>query len=147
MASGADQKKLHDLMESMMEEDSERFQILPISPFGLMQISRQRHSQSLDRDMRRPCPYCGGCGTVESAQSTAVRVIAKLSAELKSLPPPSATDGKRAMRVLLHDDVLQALKKSAAEQLAQLESDWAVSIAVVASETAHREKFSMTVTP
>ncbi|MDR1436375.1 MAG: Rne/Rng family ribonuclease, partial [Puniceicoccales bacterium] len=31
MASGADQKKLHDLMESMMEEDSERFQILPIS--------------------------------------------------------------------------------------------------------------------
>ena len=114
MANGGDQKRIYDLMQSMMEQDSERFQILPISSFGLMQISRQRHSQSLGRDTRRTCPYCGGRGTVESAHSTAVRLLAKLTAELKK-NQTSYGDGRRALRISVHVDVLQVLKQLAAD--------------------------------
>ncbi|MDR2667721.1 MAG: Rne/Rng family ribonuclease [Puniceicoccales bacterium] len=142
MVNAADQKRLCDLMQKMLEQDSERFQILPISPFGLMQISRQRRSQSVDRDTRRQCPYCGGRGTVESAQSTAVRLLAKLMVELKKAA--AATEKlKRSIRIVVHGDVMEVLRQLAADQLGEIEKDFAVDITIAADETIHRENFSI----
>jgi ribonuclease G len=142
MSSGADQRRLYDTMQRLMERDSECFQIIPISPLGIMQISRQRHCQSLDRDMRRPCPYCGGRGTIESAQSTAIRVLFDLMTELRE-PLEGAKERGRAIRIAVHPDVLQVMKRSAKERLAEIEESFAVHITVAADESIHRENFSI----
>jgi ribonuclease G len=74
MKNLCDLQKLYDLMCSLLKNDAERTQILPISAFGLMQISRQRHSQSTARDMRRTCQYCIGHNFVKSPRTVSIEI-------------------------------------------------------------------------
>jgi ribonuclease G len=146
MVNRSDQRRVFEAVRDAMESDTERFQILPISPLGIMQITRQRHAQSLSRDMRRPCPYCDGHGTLESAQTTAIRVLTALTVELQKLP--AAMDGKRRqLRVLVHPDVLQFLKKFANDHLSEIESIHGIDLIFSANSGIHRENFSIVPDP
>ncbi|MDE7335957.1 MAG: hypothetical protein K2N10_06570, partial [Muribaculaceae bacterium] len=50
-----------------MSTDRARHNILPLSKFGLMQITRQRVRPDLEIETSEQCPSCGGKGTVESS--------------------------------------------------------------------------------
>ncbi|MDR2664024.1 MAG: Rne/Rng family ribonuclease [Puniceicoccales bacterium] len=141
MPSGADQKKLQETVQRLMAEDTERFQVLPISPFGTMQISRQRHGQSLCRHIRRPCPYCDGRGTIESARVTAVRSLAALRRAIRG--STAAGEKPRPVRLAVHPDVLQVLKHSAQRELEKIESAGGLRLTISADEAIHRENFSI----
>ncbi len=61
----ADNKKqLHDAMEQFMINDRARHTILPISKFGLMQITRQRLRPELNISTAENCPTCKGTGKI-----------------------------------------------------------------------------------
>ncbi|MDR2576879.1 MAG: Rne/Rng family ribonuclease [Puniceicoccales bacterium] len=140
MQDKADQRKLFQSMKAMMEKDTERFQILPISPLGIMQISRQRHSQSLFRNMRRPCPYCEGRGALELPQTTAMRVLNALMDVIKKSPKKVSTT-PRQLRAIVHPDVLEFLKNTANDHLSNIEQNHGVSLTFSANNHIHREKF------
>lgn len=59
-------KKLSEAMEKFMKSDRARHSILPISRFGLMQITRQRMKPELDIKTDESCPSCGGSGKISS---------------------------------------------------------------------------------
>lgn len=59
-------KKLADAMEGFMRTDRARHSILPISRFGLMQITRQRMKPEVDIKTDELCPSCGGSGKISS---------------------------------------------------------------------------------
>jgi ribonuclease G len=59
-------KKLHEAMEEYMANDRARHSILPISKFGLMQITRQRMKPEVDIKTDEECPSCHGTGKVGS---------------------------------------------------------------------------------
>ncbi|MDR0340301.1 MAG: Rne/Rng family ribonuclease [Puniceicoccales bacterium] len=142
MASSADQKKLQETVQRLMEVDTERFQILPISPFGTMQISRQRHSQSLCRDTRRSCPYCDGRGTVESASATAVRALTALQRAFQR-SAPAAVEERQPVRLVVHPDVLRVLRRDGRDELEKVEKAYGTPLTVSANEAIHRENFSI----
>jgi ribonuclease G len=57
-------KKLLDAMEEFMTNDRARHTILPISKFGLMQITRQRLRPELNISTAEVCPTCKGTGKI-----------------------------------------------------------------------------------
>jgi ribonuclease G len=59
-------KKLHEAMEGFMADDRARHSILPISKFGLMQITRQRMKPEIDIKTDEECPACHGSGKISS---------------------------------------------------------------------------------
>lgn len=59
-------KKLSDAMESFMATDRARHSILPISKFGLMQITRQRMKPEMNINTQEICPTCNGTGKISS---------------------------------------------------------------------------------
>lgn len=59
-------KKLHESMEEFMSGDRARHSILPISKFGLMQITRQRMKPELEIKTDENCPACHGTGKITS---------------------------------------------------------------------------------
>ncbi len=59
-------KKLHEAMEVFMSGDRARHSILPISKFGLMQITRQRMKPEIDIKTDEDCPACRGTGKIGS---------------------------------------------------------------------------------
>jgi ribonuclease G len=59
-------KKLADRMEELMQGDRAKHAVLPISKFGLMQITRQRMRPEMIINTSEVCPSCSGTGTVTS---------------------------------------------------------------------------------
>jgi len=59
-------KKLQEAMEEMMNADRAKHAVLPISKFGLMQITRQRMRPEVNINTSELCPSCGGTGKVTS---------------------------------------------------------------------------------
>ena len=57
-------QKLYEHMREVMANDRARHNILPLSKFGLMQITRQRVRPALDIDTTEECPSCHGKGKV-----------------------------------------------------------------------------------
>jgi len=59
-------KKLADAMEQLMRTDRAKHAVLPISKFGLMQITRQRMKPEMTINTSEICPSCDGTGKISS---------------------------------------------------------------------------------
>ena len=62
MSDASHRQKLYEHMTAAMARDRARHNILPLSKFGLMQITRQRVRPVLDIDTSEKCPTCLGTG-------------------------------------------------------------------------------------
>lgn len=63
-------KKVYDAMKNELRHDRAKSNILPMSDFGLMQITRERIRPSLMQRMGDQCPACGGSGVVQARCTT-----------------------------------------------------------------------------
>lgn len=63
-------KKVYDEMKKELKKDRAKMTILPLTEFGLMQITRQRIRQSVQMSLSDACPTCGGTGLVQSKTTT-----------------------------------------------------------------------------
>ncbi|MCX8019213.1 MAG: Rne/Rng family ribonuclease [Chitinophagaceae bacterium] len=59
-------RKLYEKMEEFMKADRAKHAILPISKFGLMQITRQRMRPEININTQETCPSCRGTGKISS---------------------------------------------------------------------------------
>ena len=67
MKLAEDRQKLYEHMCENMKRDRARHNILPLSKFGLMQITRQRVRPVMDVKVDETCPTCHGTGTIKSS--------------------------------------------------------------------------------
>ncbi|MCL2727307.1 MAG: Rne/Rng family ribonuclease [Bacteroidales bacterium] len=56
--------KLYKYMQELMGEDRAKHMVLPLSKFGLMQITRQRVRPAMEINTSENCPTCRGTGKV-----------------------------------------------------------------------------------
>jgi ribonuclease G len=63
-------KKVYDAMKTELRNDRAKSNILPLSDFGIMQITRERIRPSLMQRMGDQCPACGGTGVVQARFTT-----------------------------------------------------------------------------
>jgi ribonuclease E len=71
------EKKLKDCLK----DDRARVQMGKISPFGLMEISRQRRRTGVLEGTTHVCEHCGGTGRVRSVESSALAALRGLEIE------------------------------------------------------------------
>lgn len=62
-----DRQLLYERMCKNMQKDRARHNILPLSKFGLMQITRQRVRPAMDVTVEEVCPTCQGNGKIKSS--------------------------------------------------------------------------------
>ena len=62
-----DRQLLYERMCKNMQNDRARHNILPLSKFGLMQITRQRVRPAMNINVEEVCPTCFGKGTIKSS--------------------------------------------------------------------------------
>lgn len=67
MALAESRQKLYERMVENMRSDRARHNILPLSKFGLMQITRQRVRPAMDVTVEETCPTCSGSGKIKSS--------------------------------------------------------------------------------
>ena len=59
-------RRLIEAMEEFMKADRAKHAVLPISKFGLMQITRQRMKPEVNINTQEVCPTCNGTGKISS---------------------------------------------------------------------------------
>ena len=67
MNKAEDRQLLYERMCKNMQTDRARHNILPLSKFGLMQITRQRIRPAMDVQVEETCPTCFGKGKIKSS--------------------------------------------------------------------------------
>lgn len=67
-------KKIYDEIKKEFKKDRAKVTVLPMSEFGIVQITRQRVRQSLIKSISETCPMCSGTGMVESSTNIIIRI-------------------------------------------------------------------------
>ena len=67
MESTDHKNALHKYMQDLMESDRSKHNVLPLTKFGLMQITRQRIRPVTEINTTETCPLCHGTGKIRSS--------------------------------------------------------------------------------
>jgi ribonuclease E len=114
-------------LRDAVKRDRARTKILRTSPFGLIEMTRQRIRPSIKRSVYKECPSCGGTGLVKSAESMAIEVVRKL---LSCAQP----DHVSRITVTVEEEVANYLNNKKRRDLVQLEQDNNVEVQVISGE-------------
>ena len=67
LQNAKNRKTIYDSMIEAMKTDKAKHHILPLTKFGLMQITRQRVRPEMKIDTQEKCPMCAGNGKIDSS--------------------------------------------------------------------------------
>lgn len=136
MRDEASRREVLELLERDLSRDRARTRVLPISEFGLVELTRQRTRHSLDRAFRRACPTCGGAGRLRNAATSfheLQRAIQRLGAHLEP--------GR--IRIRAHPDLAGLVADRRREVLAGLPDGTSLAVEVVADPRLPFEGFAL----
>ncbi|MFM7075730.1 MAG: ribonuclease E/G, partial [Planctomycetaceae bacterium] len=122
------EKALHDAMK----RDRARTKILRTSPFGLVEMTRQRIRPSLRKSIFRDCPTCSGTGMVKTAESMAIEVM-------RVLQLAAARSDIARLTVTVQDEVATWINNRKRREMAQFEDACHIQLHVVGRESASPE--------
>ncbi len=103
-------------MREIMANDRARHNILPLSKFGLMQITRQRVRPALDITVAETCPSCFGRGEMQPSLLFTDTLYEKLEYIVRDL-------GKRDFTLFLHPFVEAYVKRSVLQPLPHMAAE------------------------
>jgi ribonuclease E len=119
-------------LRDAVKRDRARTKILRTSPFGLIEMTRQRIRPSLKRSVFTDCPGCTGTGLVKTAESMAIEVI-------RLLMLASQNEKVASITVNVADDVATYLSNKKRRELARLEDENEITVQVFSKDGALAE--------
>lgn len=141
MKGRKDQQQVYNRMRDGLRRDKAKTHILPISQLGLMEMTRQRHSESVRAAVYDDCPYCKGRGKVKSCETMSVEIQRKLGEILKKRGRGDETDFQ--LRIIVHPSVLQRLRTEDEKLLIEMEKRYFGKLAFRAEAELHAEEFKI----
>ncbi|MXQ12431.1 Rne/Rng family ribonuclease [Microvirga makkahensis] len=118
------EKKLNECLKN----DRARIQVGRISPFGLLEMSRQRIRTGVLESSSVPCPHCAGTGFVRSTPSVALHV-------LRSIEETLIKNSGYNLIVRTRMEAAFYILNQKRVHLRELETRFGVSISIVADDT------------
>jgi len=109
------------LLEQSLASDHARHQITPVSPLGLVEMTRKRTRESLQHILCEDCPTCEGRSFVMTAETVCFEVFREIIRQSRQF------EFSEAM-VLAHQNVIELLLDEQAPSLAILEEQTGKSI-------------------
>ncbi|MBX3731075.1 MAG: Rne/Rng family ribonuclease [Verrucomicrobiae bacterium] len=138
MKSRKDQQTLYQRMKGNLRRDRAKTHILPLSQLGLMEMTRQRHTESVADAMLVDCPHCRGRGVVKSPESMSVEIQRKLTAIMKARP---RDESDFQLRIHCHPAVLERLRTQDERLLIELEKKFYAKLAFRPEPAFHNEQW------
>jgi ribonuclease E len=114
-------------LRDAVKRDRARTKILRTSPFGLIEMTRQRIRPSLKRSVYKECPSCAGSGLVKSAESMAIEVVRKLLQR-------THLEQVSRVTVTVEEEVATYLNNRKRRELARIEDMNSVQISILSGE-------------
>jgi ribonuclease G len=143
MKQKRDRNAVYQRMRQEMASDKAKSHVLPISTLGIMQMTRQRHSESLSSGIYTACPYCAGRGAVKSPRTISVEIQRRLISVIRSLRSREPNLQDIQLRILLHPTNLERLRNEDESLLLSIEESYNVKLSFRADPLYHVENFKV----
>jgi ribonuclease G len=140
MKSRRDQQQVYQRMKEGLRRDKAKTHVLPISQLGLLEMTRQRHSESVNAAVYDDCPYCKGRGKVKSALTMSVEIQRKLGEILKKR---SRDESDFQLRIVVHPTILDRLRTEDEKHLIEMEKRYFGKLSFRADPALHAEQFKI----
>jgi ribonuclease G len=137
MAEAESREKVFAALQREMRKDRAKHQVLSLSDFGLVEITRKRSRENLSRILTRPCPECGGSGRILSLST----ICLKLRREILSR---GGRLGDRKLIVQVHPEVSWILETDHDDILEELRDALGDQLAIEADESLHHGQYNIT---
>jgi ribonuclease E len=119
-----------------LKRDRARTKILRTSPFGLIEMTRQRIRPSLKRSVYSDCPCCNGRGAVKTDESMSIEVVRMLM--LAGQQPNIAR-----VTVRVNDQVASYLNNRKRKEINRLEEEVGMTVQILGSESLYPEHLEL----
>src|SRR5216117_1089619 len=140
MKSRRDQQQVYHRTKEGLKRDRAKTHILPISQLGLMEMTRQRHTESVRAAVYDDCPYCKGRGKVKSSLTMSVEIQRKLAEILKRR---QRDESDFQLRIVVNSTVLERLRTEDEKLLIELEKRYFGKLSFRADPAFHAEQFKI----
>ncbi|MGW8193785.1 MAG: Rne/Rng family ribonuclease, partial [Desulforhopalus sp.] len=129
-------EQLYATFKEAVKKDKSRNNILKLSEFGLVQMTRKRNSENLHQLMCEPCHYCSGEGMLKSRRTVCYDIFRKITRNSKK---------NRGNSVILrvHPRIAELLKEEEALTKSKVEQDIGKTIIITPAQELHLEKYEI----
>lgn len=124
------------VLEQSLARDHARHQVSPVSPLGLVEMTRKRSRESLQHILGQECPGCSGRGFVLTAETVCFEIFREVIRQSRQF------DFEEAL-VLAHQDVIELLLDEQAQSLAELEQQTGKSIRLQTESLYLQDQFDV----
>ncbi|MCH5181450.1 MAG: Rne/Rng family ribonuclease [Prevotellaceae bacterium] len=128
MEEAESRQKLYERMVENLSRDRAKHNVLPLSKFGLMQITRQRIRQAVDVNVEETCPTCGGEGKIK----TSLLLAETIERQIYQL---TRTYRKRGIRLHVHPYVEAYLKKGFCSIACKWKSRYGLGLKIIPNQS------------
>jgi len=101
-------------LEKSLARDHAKTTTYEMSPLGLVEMTRKRTTESLERQLCEPCSYCSGRGTVKSAETVGYEIFREITRAVRQFEA-------RSVLVLASPMVVQRVLDEESAALVELE--------------------------
>ena len=123
-------------LEQALAGDHARHQVTPVSPLGLVEMTRKRTRESLQHILCEDCPSCSGRGFVMTAESVCFEIFREIIRQARQFE-------FEEMIVLAHQDVIELLLDEQAPALAELSEQMGKSIGLQTESLYQQDQFDV----
>ena len=125
-------REVFNILKKALSKDKAKYDILEISKFGLVEMTRERIHKTVQMLSYQACPYCQGRGRVRSATATSVYAFRELKRFLKNKPSGQVS-------LTLNPLVAEGILKDR-QSLRLLEHKFRTKINLISNPAAHIEE-------
>jgi len=137
MRSKKDQNAVYQKLKECLARDKAKTHVLPISPLGLIEMTRQRTEESVARTIFMPCPHCRGRGAIKTPETLSLEVQRAISRVARQNPDI------HEFRVVVSPVLLDRLRRVDEDSLIELERRHSIRLAFRPDPALHPEIYKI----
>ncbi len=136
MEREVNRERIFNALQEALVEDRAKTNILKISDFGLVEMTRKRVRESLGRTLCEPCFYCDGKGYLKSKTTICYEIFREIEREIKNLHTP-------VIHVNCHPEIADLLYEEEGETIAALEKQYKKTLVIRGLVYFHIEQYEV----
>lgn len=121
-------------LKNSLKDDRAKYEILGISKFGVVEMTRERVYRTIESLSYSDCPYCHGRGRIRSISTMCIWILKELKKQLSEGPQ------KKDIQVTAHPDVINELLKENEKLVETIERRFRAKVGFTLAPNAHIEE-------
>lgn len=136
MQEDSHKREVERALREALSDHRSRMKIAKISPFGMIEMTRQRVRPSLHRSNAVPCPHCKGSGFVKTVDSVGLKILREITEIV-------FRNKARRVRVRVNVRVADFLRRNKGEKVKKIEEEYGKPILIVGDHELGTEDYEI----